>query len=753
MRFYFFICLYLFFLPSYAQTWSKSSADSLLNVIRTTPQKQDLEYHLDRYASNNSKNKELLEYLLEKTKNDKPLAYVHGYLYAKIGQYYYLRDYKDIKRALIYYEKAEKYLRKYNLSCESLDIWLGFADQLTQNNQDTVLAQKKLIDVYEKAEQEYCYDLMARIEYQRGLYFGERQNNYRKTLEYLLKAINILEKHPCNNSIKIEVYTFMGSLFYKAGNYEKALFYWLKVNELLKTVNYQDKTPVSRLLNNIGLIYKNKGKYDEALKYYQDAIIQAQKRNDLFWMNLPKGNIGDILLKRNQLDSAYVLYKDYLKYAYIYRDWGIVVAGHIKMANYFIETDQLVEAQAHLDTAQQTLYIKKSQINLYNSLLSLNSQKNLYQSLSNLKQKEKKFEEAISYQNSFITLNDSISRIVNAQQLEILSADLNVKQELYEKKGFENNIKQKETIIFASLITTALSLILVALILGNRHKIQRQGLLLKKKSEEVALMNEMLENQHQDIMDSILYAERIQKAFLPYPKRLNKFLQDYFILYKPRNVVSGDFYYIIEKKDLIFMITADCTGHGVPGALMSMLGVILLDNIIQERGIQSPSKIIEMLDKGIIQALHQKEGETQDGMDISICVWDRSQNTLKIAGAKSFIILIENEDFQEIVTDKFSVGGDNSRYNHDIKTFTEIEKQVTPNTMLYMFSDGYADQFSYISRKKLGRKRMYEAFKQIHKLPTQTQKEYLDNMLKDWQRTEEQIDDIMVLGIHLQSNV
>ncbi|MCU0439286.1 MAG: SpoIIE family protein phosphatase [Raineya sp.] len=753
MRFCLFVCLYILSLSNYAQTWQKASADSLLDIIHNAPRKKDLAYHLDRYTSNHSKSQELFTYLLEKTKNNEPLAYVHGTLYAKFGQYYYLRDYKDLVTASEYHKKAEKYLKKYDLHCEALDIWLGFADQLTQNNQDISLAQNTLSDIYKRAEKEKCYDIMARIEYQRGLYFGERQNNYKKTLEYLFKAINILEKHPCDNTVKIEVYNSMGSLFYKAGNYDKSLIYWLRVDSLLKFVNYQDKQPASRLLNNIGLVYRNQGNYDKALIYYQKAIIHAQKTNDAFWINLPKGNIGDILLKRNLLDSAYTLYKDYLKYAYIYNDWGIVVAGHTKIASYFIEVKQFGKAQAHLDTAQNTLNTYKQKINLYNPTLSIHSQKNIYQALSNLKQREKKFEEAVLYQNLFINLNDSLIKIVNAQQLEILSTDLNIKQENYEKRGLENNIKQKETIILASLITTALSLILVALILGNRHKIQRQGLLLKKKNEEVALMNEMLETQHRDIMDSILYAERIQKAFLPYPKRINKFLHHYFVLYKPKNVVSGDFYYIIEKKDLIFIVTADCTGHGVPGALMSMLGVILLDNIIQEKGIHTPAKIIELLDRGIIQALHQEESETQDGMDISICVWDRNQNTLKIAGAKSFVVLIQNGELEELITNRYNVGGDNSRYDHAAKTFTEIEKQITPDTMLYMFSDGYADQFSYISRKKLGRKRLYEAFKLINNLNLQSQKEYLDNMLKDWQRTEEQIDDIMVLGIRLQKDV
>jgi len=748
MRLYFLSFFFSIFLQSYyAHAWSKKSADSLLEAIQKADKKYDLDFIMDRYVSARSKQKELFEYLLAQTAGKKDLVLIHGHLHSQFAQYHFLREKRDIKSALSYYQKGEDFFRKQHLPCEATNLWLGLPDELTQANMDVALAEQILDDTYQKAEKEQCYETLALIEHKRGIYLGERQKNYKKSLEHMLKAVDILDKYPCSNAVQIEIYNSTGSLFYKASNYDKALYYWLEVDKLLKEVNYQDKYPISRLLNNIGLVYKNKQVYDQALTYYQKAIEKAQERKDSFWMNLPKGNIADILFLQKKYDTAYSLYKDYLANAYKYSDWGIIVAGHIKIANYFIETNQLAQAQKSLDSAQNILDNKKHVINTYNSILSFISQKNIFQAFGNLKQKEKKFEEAVLYQNKYIHLNDSINRLVNAQQLEILSTDLKLKQEVFEKKRSEESSKQKETIVLASLITTTLSLFLVALILFNRYKIQRQGLLLKKKNNEVALMNETLETQNRDIMDSILYAERIQKAFLPYPNRINKFLHHYFVLYKPKNVVSGDFYYIQEKKDLIFVVTADCTGHGVPGALMSMLGVILLDNIIQEKGVQSPSKIIELLDKGIIQTLHQKESESQDGMDISVCVWDKNTRKLQIAGAKTFVAILYDDDLEEIITDRLTVGGDGARYNQHIKDFTEIERTLPHPFMVYMFSDGYMDQFSSINRKKIGKKRMYEAFKTIHKFPLSSQKDYLENVLKDWQRSEEQIDDIMVLGI------
>jgi serine phosphatase RsbU (regulator of sigma subunit) len=327
--------------------------------------------------------------------------------------------------------------------------------------------------------------------------------------------------------------------------------------------------------------------------------------------------------------------------------------------------------------------------------------------------------------------------------------DLKVQQEVIEKEKLKENIRQREILVFAFLATTLLSLLLVALVLWNRYQIQKQGLLVKKKNEEIALVNDILEGKNKDIMDSILYAERIQKAFLPKQTKLSKILENYFVLYKPKDIVSGDFYYVVEKEDTIFIVAADCTGHGVPGALMSMLGVILLDNIIREKGIQSPAKIVEMLDKGIIQTLHQEESESQDGMDIAVCVWHKKDRILKIAGAKTSVILINGGVFEEIITDRYTVGGDGARYLQQEKKFLEIEKHIPENAMLYLFSDGYIDQFSSANRKKIGKKRLYQAFLMIQNQDMTHQFNYLNNMLVQWQGEEEQIDDILVMGIRL----
>jgi serine phosphatase RsbU (regulator of sigma subunit) len=742
------ILLYSVFLQSYGQQWSRQSVDSLVAVIRKTDKKAHLEYPIDAYIVQHAKSKDFFEYFLQKTANQKDLVELHGKVNVAFAQYYYLREKKDIDFARQYYKKAEEYLRKNNHPCDALEVWLSFADQLTQQNLDVELAKQILENTYEKARQEDCRTVAIRTEYVKGIYLGERQGKYKKSLEQMLKAEQLITP-TVPHSVKIEVYDGLGFLFYKASNYDKALQYWLKVDTLLKTLNYDDKYPVTKVLNNIGLVYKNKDNQEKALEFYQKAIQVATQRKDTFWMNLPKGNIGDIFFARKQIDTAYQLYQQYLSVAYKFQDWGIVVAGHTKLANYFIEKGLYKEAKREIETAQKFLDAKKAFIFIDNATLGATAQKNIYRTLSILSQRERKFDEAVFYQNKYIAINDSINKLISAQQLELLSVDLKVQQEVIEKEKLKENIRQREILVFAFLATTLLSLLLVALVLWNRYQIQKQGLLVKKKNEEIALVNDILEGKNKDIMDSILYAERIQKAFLPKQTKLSKILENYFVLYKPKNIVSGDFYYVVEKEDTIFIVAADCTGHGVPGALMSMLGVILLDNIIREKGIQSPAKIVEMLDKGIIQTLHQEESESQDGMDIAVCVWHKKDRILKIAGAKTSVILINGGVFEEIITDRYTVGGDGARYLQQEKKFLEIERHVSENAMLYLFSDGYIDQFSSANRKKMGKKRLYQAFLMIQNQDMTHQFNYLNNMLVQWQGEEEQIDDILVMGIRL----
>ena len=269
---------------------------------------------------------------------------------------------------------------------------------------------------------------------------------------------------------------------------------------------------------------------------------------------------------------------------------------------------------------------------------------------------------------------------------------------------------------------------------------------IEKEREIVEEHKERLEIIHYSLSASIDYAEKIQSAILPAEKLLEDNLSDHFMLYKPRDVVSGDFYWWAEVDDLIVIAVADCTGHGVPGAFMSMLGLTFLREIVTKENITQPNLVLNRLRQEVIHALKQKGTllEPKDGMDMSLITINKKTKQLQYAGAFNPIYIIRDNELIEIKADKMPVA-----IYMKMNDFSLHEMQLQANDSLYLFSDGYYDQFG----GKYKRKFMAREFKTLlkgcqHKSMPQ-QKELLNNTLKEWMGTIQQIDDIVVLGLKI----
>ncbi len=284
-------------------------------------------------------------------------------------------------------------------------------------------------------------------------------------------------------------------------------------------------------------------------------------------------------------------------------------------------------------------------------------------------------------------------------------------------------------------------------ILQKNEEINQQSEEMNAQNETLLLTMTELIAKEKHISDSIRYAKKIQTAMLPFPERIDKSLQkeNYFIFYKPRDVVSGDFYFCeqIGKKTVI--VAADCTGHGVPGALMSMIGMNILEEAIFSKQITSPNLILNDLHEKIRYALKQEETLNRDGMDVAICVIDTENKILEYAGAKNSIYIIQNEELREIKADKTPIGG---HQNEEKRQFSKHKLDISEPTHFYMFSDGYQDQFGGAKDKKFMKKRFRELLYSNHKKSLSQQKEILDTTLAEWQdNTYNQTDDILVIGI------
>ncbi|HEY0029963.1 MAG TPA: two-component regulator propeller domain-containing protein [Bacteroidia bacterium] len=288
---------------------------------------------------------------------------------------------------------------------------------------------------------------------------------------------------------------------------------------------------------------------------------------------------------------------------------------------------------------------------------------------------------------------------------------------------------------------------------------ERTAEVLKQKTElqvaynQIEEKNEMVEQKNRDITDSINYAQRIQKAILPLDAEIQKSLPQSFVLFKPRDIVSGDFYWfadLVKKGNATssgsIFACVDCTGHGVPGAFMSMIGNSLLNEIVYEKKIYEPAKILDYLNEGVRLSLkqNQQDNKTHDGMDIALISIDGLE--LNYAGAHRPLLLIRNGKLEEIVADKFPIGGMPSETE---RSFTNNKIALMPGDSLYMFTDGFVDQFGGEKGKKFMTRRFKELLLSIQDKTMQEQRMLLDQCIEDWKRNTEQVDDILVIGIKI----
>jgi PAS domain S-box-containing protein len=255
-----------------------------------------------------------------------------------------------------------------------------------------------------------------------------------------------------------------------------------------------------------------------------------------------------------------------------------------------------------------------------------------------------------------------------------------------------------------------------------------------------------IQEKNKKINDSINYARRIQNAILPDNSIVNKALPDSFVLYKPRDVVSGDFPWFVQLGDNIFIAAVDCTGHGVPGALLSLIGYFLLNDIVRSRGVTDPGKILDLLDEGVTQTLRQDRGDaaTKDGMDIALCRIDIKQNIVEYAGAHRPLLVMKNGVMEEVKGDRFPVGGGIAKNQVGFRT---NRVQLKNGDSIYFSSDGFPDQFGGSEGKKFGSKRTRELVEQLHQLPASESYKLFEEAWENWRGQTKQTDDVLLIGI------
>lgn len=385
--------------------------------------------------------------------------------------------------------------------------------------------------------------------------------------------------------------------------------------------------------------------------------------------------------------------------------------------------------------------------------------KDVYLLLAGLYEKQEQHEKAFNYYTLFSATKDTI---LNQKNSKIIM-EMNVKYSTEKKQKEIELLKKNEEIqrlelarkrneldtqrtLSVSIGAGLLLLMFAASLLFGQYRLKKRATdLLQHAYDIIEEKNTLIEKSNSQITDSITYAKRIQDAVLPAPDYMTKlFAGNFFVFYQPSQIVSGDFYWCSQVENKIILAVADCTGHGVSGAFMSMIGNTILNEIVNEQKETDTEKIAVLLDKKIIQCLHQYEGSEQyDGMDVSICCIDRQAKSVQFTGASQFMY-IYTENLQKVRGNPYPIGGSQLR---DLKKFTSQKILYEREVTLYLLTDGYCDQSGGPSSKRFSSRQFETLLTQVKDLPMRLQKDKLEQSFEQWKGETKQRDDILVLGI------
>jgi serine phosphatase RsbU (regulator of sigma subunit) len=520
-----------------------------------------------------------------------------------------------------------------------------------------------------------------------------------------------------------------GNIFESFGDYEKTLNLWLEA--YTASIEINDKESEGEACNQLGLIYSRLCNFPKALEFFNKGLKIREEM----------GDENAVASSLNRIGMVYRQIKKYIEsLEYYFRSLEIRKRNKQTAA---IPWTLLGIASTYEDMKKYPESLDYYELGMTGSDKRCTTQcmmgaGRVYSQIGNSKLAEKRLKQSLQMAqelNSMALIADAYSALA-------------AHYELYKKpdkalKSFKQFLKSRES-LHSSEVQSRLSNIEVA---HAVEKSEQEKEIFRLRHVELKKAYDIIEEINRDMTASINYASRIQRAILTDPGEIRGLSGRLFILYMPKDIVSGDFYWITQVKKKLVVVAADCTGHGVPGALMSMLGISFLEEIINYRGITESGKILNELRKEVQHALHQKGAreEQKDGMDISLCVIDKSKNTIQYSGAYNSLYLVRNGELTEYPADRMPIG----IYDLSDTEFNSNNIPSLPGDMIYMFSDGYADQFGGPNIKKFKYAQLKELLVSIHKLPVKEQKKKLDKTFHDWKGTNPQIDDVMVLGLKI----
>lgn len=567
-----------------------------------------------------------------------------------------------------------------------------------------------------------------------------------KALECYLLSTEILDEYIEKNKVDdfaryqlSKNLNNIGLIYLNQQKFEEAENYLLRSLEI--DIKLENQRAIANCYHNLGTLKESQGNYAGAIDYYTKSYAIKLEENNIIEIPSTLINIGVVRMNENffyEADTCFQAAIEYCKKGDNYKD---LCLAYINLGDLnFIKKD--------FDRAISNYFLALEICEEYNYK---NFLVYAYESISLSYARMQNYKGAYEYFQLYSKTKDEM----NSEENRVLITELQTKFETENKEkeivllNKEKNLKDIElknnrTILIISFVgLAAISLFLVLLIFSYKQK-QKINAEINLKNQKLEIAYNVVEEKNREITDSINYAKRIQNAILPPRKLVKEYIPDSFILYKPKDVVAGDFYWMEQKEDKILFAAADCTGHGVPGAMVSVICNNGLNRSVREYGLIDPGKILDKTRDVVISEFEKSEEEVKDGMDISLCALDFKNQILCWAGANNPLWIIRNSEIVETKSNKQPIGVvDNPQ------PFTTHKIELQKGDVIYVFTDGFQDQFGGERGKKFKSANFKKLLLSIYSEPMGKQHEILDKTFEDWKGDLEQLDDVCVIGVRL----
>lgn len=563
------------------------------------------------------------------------------------------------------------------------------------------------------------------------------QGDYPRALEYFFSSLKIQEKLN-NPSGTAAILTNIGNTFNNELDYAKALEYYERARQLFDSVKTSQGKAYANVLLGEGVALEGKKEYDRALEKYSFAQQICETQNDSGGLATLLNNIGNTY-KDNKHDypKALEYYNRALKIDEKIADKynAATVLNNIGSVYHLRKNDKVA-----LSYSLRSLALTK-EIN------ALDLSKDAESQLSDIYDAMGDKSNALLHFRAFIDARDSI--FSSEKIKDIANQEARRREEKMDIDFKESQIRQdadlkrQKTVTYAFTVGFALVLILIVVVFRSLRQSRSQNKIIEIQKKEVEHKNALVEHKQKEIVDSITYAKRLQQAILPSVQSIQECLPKSFVLYLPKDIVAGDFYWMHATNDILLIAAADCTGHGVPGALVSIVCSNALNRTVKEFGLTNTGQILDKVTALVMETFEKSGEEIKDGMDISLLSIDKKRGKVQWSGANNPLWIVNTGELIEIKADKQPIG-----QSEDRKSFTTHQLAYTPGQSFYLITDGYADQFSN-SDKKLMKKQFKKLILELQDKNMHEQLTALDNFHTQWKGDMEQTDDVTVIGIRI----